>query len=117
MDAEKSQLSGLYQILAALPVFQKDGVDILMGSGNVIVRMGADHIFRTGTTQINTLGRTAIKEITGVILRNSNLDVLVEGHTDTEGSDSRNWSTSANRATSVAKQMIKNQFMPTRPKT
>ena len=114
LDAEKSQLDDLFQVLAALPVFQKKGIEVIMGSGNVIIRMGADYIFRTGKSQINTTGRNAIKEITGVILRNSNLDVHIEGHTDSKGSDSRNWTASANRATAVAKEMIKNQFMPAR---
>ena len=114
LDAEASQVQSLFQILVGLSVFQNEGIEVLMHSGQLIVRLGADKIFRSGGSHVNTAGRKAIKEITGVILRNSNLDVHVEGHTDTEGSDAGNWTTSAQRATAVAKEMIKNQFMPTR---
>jgi len=114
LDAEKGQLQSLFEILASLPDFQKDGLEVLMYAGKVVIRLGADNIFRSGSNQVNTAGRKAISEITGVILRNSNLDVHVEGHTDSKGSDANNWTTSSQRATAVAKEMIKNQFMPTR---
>ncbi len=114
LNSEKAQLESLFQLLSGLPVFQKEGMEVIMGSGNLIIRMGADYIFRSGHNQINSVGRKALTEITGIILRNSNLDVHIEGHTDTKGSDVNNWRTSASRATSVAVEMVRNQFMPTR---
>ena len=114
LDAEASQVQALFQILAGLPVFQKEGLEIFMLNSHLVVRMSADVVFRSGSSQMNTTGRNAVAEITGVILRNSNLDVHIEGHTDSKGSDANNWTTSAQRATAVAKEMIKNQFMPTR---
>jgi len=114
MDADRSQLAGLFQILSENAIFREDGFEVLHISEAVVIRLRSDPIFREGKTQLNTKGRNIVAEITGVIVRNSNLDVVVEGHTDNLGSDNTNWNISALRASAIVKQMIKSDLRPSR---
>lgn len=114
IDAERSQLANLYELMASLPLFGEEGFEVVNGRQGLTVRLPSDIVFRTGSSNLNTKGRKTIEEITGVILRNSNLNVHVVGHTDDTGKDSANWSLSTSRAASVAKHMISAEFMPTR---
>lgn len=114
IDAERSQLSNLFGLMLETPIFTEEGFEVLNARQGLMLRLPSDQIFRKGASQLNTKGRTVIKELTGIILRNSNLNVQVIGHTDTNGKDSANWTLSSSRATAVAKYMIDEEFMPTR---
>jgi len=114
LDSEKSQIGTLYSLFMDSALPQESSIETIYYGNKLKLRISADAIFRTGTNQINTKGRNLIKEITGIILRNSNLNVEIEGHTDSKGSDANNWVTSSRRATAIANTMISNEFMPGR---
>ncbi|MBT8220762.1 MAG: OmpA family protein [Bacteroidia bacterium] len=114
IEAEKVQLANLYSLLSPLPIFAEDGIDLIKRPDQLMITLSADKVYRTGKSALNTKGRNVIKELTGVLFRNSNLNIIIEAHTDNTGSDAANWNLSTNRASAVAKEMIKNEFEPTR---
>lgn len=114
IDAERSQIESLYGLILESPLSLEKGIEVLYSNNKLTFRMQADEVFRSGSSQLNTKGRNFVEELTGILLRNSNLNVDIEGHSDSKGSDTGNWNMSSDRATAVAKEMIKHQFMPGR---
>ena len=109
IESETAQLQTLYMLLIESAIVAGNGFEVIQSKNRLMVRMSADKAYRK-TSILNTKAQSVIKEVTGIVLRNSNLNVEIQGHTDDQGSDNANWSLSVLRAASVAKQMVKHDF-------
>lgn len=95
------------RIAEALLGFKDRGLTVEQRDGKVYVSLEAKLLFPSGSTSINPDGKQALLELGGVIATQSELEVIVEGHTDTDqirssGSIPRNnWELSVLRATAV----------------
>jgi len=58
-------------------------------------------IFPSGSTNINAEGRSAVRQLAEALKNNPDIDILVEGHTDSQGSALMNWKLSVDRAVAV----------------
>jgi chemotaxis protein MotB len=94
----------------ALLGFQASGLSVDEREGRVYVSMEERLLFASGSTAIEKKGEEALKELGKVLLKNKDINILVEGHTDnvpisgTLPSGARdNWELSVLRATSVVK--------------
>ncbi|MGE5354998.1 MAG: OmpA family protein [Deltaproteobacteria bacterium] len=98
--------------------------------GKLYITMSQDLLFQKGSDKLDTKGRTIITKIAGAIKSETGFSILVEGHTDTDGSPSRNWDLSVQRAVAVVRVLEENgvmsqkitaagrsQFMPLLPNT
>jgi chemotaxis protein MotB len=112
-DAQTEALrSKLYDALKGFADAGDLGVEIR--NGKVYVSLSQKLLFASGSSKIDKRGLDALKSIAGVLSKSTELSILVEGHTDSDGDDKLNWDLSSNRAISVTQELIKNGVEPAR---
>ena len=94
----------------------REGLSVIEKDGKVYVSMDAKLLFASGSTKVDSEGIKALKELAKVLEDQEDLEILVEGHTDTDKMRSNshpvdNWELSVLRATSVVKIMLGNSKM------
>jgi chemotaxis protein MotB len=92
----------------ALMGFEGQGLTVEMKNGKVYVSMDEKLLFRSGSYEVDARGRQALRDLAGVLERNKDVNIMIEGHTDDvpyrSGSVIQdNWDLSVLRATSVLK--------------
>lgn len=97
----------------ALLSFQDKGLSVYEKDGKVYVSMEAKLLFASGSTAVDPRGRQAIVDLAKAIENEVDMEVIVEGHTDTDKINSTsiprdNWELSVLRATEVVKIMMAN---------
>ena len=95
----------------ALIGFENKGLTITQKNGKVYVSMDESLLFASGKTNVEAKGVEALKNVAKVLEQNSDINVLVEGHTDDvpmkgAGEIKDNWDLSVIRATSVTKILL-----------
>lgn len=94
---------------AALMNYKNKGITVREENGKVYVSMEAQLLFPSGKTDINPDGKSAIIQLAKIIQDEKDLNIIVEGHTDSDkissgGSIPRdNWELSVLRSTEVIK--------------
>lgn len=104
------------KVANALLGFKDKGLSVEQKNGKVYVSMEAKLLFPSGSTKIDSEGKKALIELAKVLQDQSDLEVLVEGHTDTDALKSsshpkNNWELSVLRATAVVEIMLENSSM------
>lgn len=94
------------QLAQALLGFADKGLTVEQRNGKVYVSLEAQLLFPSGSTAINAEGKQALKDLAQVVSTQSNLEIIVEGHTDTDQLRSgtiprNNWELSVLRSTAV----------------
>lgn len=97
----------------ALIGFENKGLTITQKNGKVYVSMDESLLFASGKTNVEAKGVEALKHVAKVLEQNSDINVMVEGHTDDvamkgTGEIKDNWDLSVMRATSVTKILLNN---------
>jgi chemotaxis protein MotB len=97
----------------ALLGFRDKGLNVVEKNGKVYVSMEAKLLFPSGSTKIEPEGRKALIDLAKAIENESELEIVVEGHTDTDKLNSstsprNNWELSVLRATAVVEIMMAN---------
>ena len=97
----------------ALMGFEGKGLTITQKNGKVYVSLDESLLFESGKTSVQPKGVEALKNVAKVLEQNSDINVLVEGHTDDvpmkgAGDIKDNWDLSVMRATSVTKIILQN---------
>ncbi len=95
----------------ALLGFEGKGLTITQKNGKIYVSMDESLLFASGKTNVQPKGVEALKNVAKVLEQNSDINVMVEGHTDDvpmngAGEIKDNWDLSVMRATSVTKIML-----------
>jgi len=91
----------------ALLSFKSDELSVEVKNGKVYVSMSDKLLFQSGSAAVEEKGLAAIKVLADVLNKNSDIDILVEGHTDNlpiktvQYKD--NWDLSVARATSIVR--------------
>lgn len=103
----------------ALLSFPSDELSVEVRNGKVYVSMADKLLFRSGSAQVENKGRDAIKLVAEVLNKNTDIDVLVEGHTDNipirTAQFRDNWDLSVARATSIVRMLCDDfKLQPTR---
>jgi chemotaxis protein MotB len=104
-DALKKKLS------SALIGFENQGLTITKKNGKVYVSLEEQLLFPSGSAQVDPLGRSALKQLAGVLEQNPDINVMIEGHTDDvpirPGSKyADNWDLSVARATEIIRILL-----------
>lgn len=110
-DAAMQELRN--SVANALLGFEGKGITVEKRNGRVYVSMEAQLLFATGSTEIDQKGKQAVIDLARAIQGNADLNIMVEGHTDTDEFNRttyprNNWDLSVLRATSVIKLMTEN---------
>lgn len=96
----------------ALLGFNSDELSVEIKNGKVYVSLSDKLLFKSGSADMETKGQEAIKLLGEVLLKNPEIDVLVEGHTDNIPIKTAvykdNWDLSVARAASVVRLLTVN---------
>lgn len=97
----------------ALLGFKDSELTVSVRDGKVYVSMSDKLLFNTGSFVVEAKGKDALKKIAEVLNKQSDLKIVVEGHTDnqryssnTSGPINSNWDLSVMRASSVTKILV-----------
>lgn len=95
----------------ALLGFKDKGLTVSEKNGKVYVSMEAKLLFASGSTEVDAQGRKALADIGKAIEGEGTLEIMVEGHTDTDPLNGAaypkdNWDLSVLRATEVVKILL-----------
>lgn len=104
------------KIADALLGFTDKGLTVEERNGKVYVSLEAKLLFASGSTRVEPEGRRALIELGKVLEQTADIEIIVEGHTDTDRLASpnhprNNWELSVLRATSVIDILLSNSRM------
>ena len=104
------------KVANALKGFESQGLSVVYKNGKIYVSMEAKLLFASGSTVVEPNGKKALIELAKVLENERELEIIVEGHTDTDKLASaahpkNNWELSVLRSTSVIDIMVSNSNM------
>ena len=90
----------------ALLGFEGNGLTVEQKDGKVYVSLEAKLLFASGSAEVDQSGREILRKLGDVIATQSDLEIIIEGHTDTDKLSStsiprNNWELSVLRSTAV----------------
>nr|WP_262912796.1 OmpA family protein [Membranihabitans marinus] len=101
-------------ITEALNSFSKTDLSIREKDGKIYVSLSQELLFAKGSNVIDNQGRKALIQLASVLRDNREININVEGHTDSDGTPFRNWQLSVERATAVVQILTANGLNPER---
>lgn len=90
----------------ALTGFNSDELSVFVKNGRVYVSLQESLLFPSGSAVVNAKGKQALGTLSQVLNVNPDINVIVEGHTDSipiRGKYEDNWALSTARATSIVR--------------
>ncbi len=115
ISAQKQQATDLRNKLnTALLSYNSSELSVEQRDGKVYVSLSQDLLFATGSKTIDGKGKSALRSLAGVLNKNPDTEITIEGHTDDVGEAKSNWNLSVLRATSVVNELTTNGVNPTR---
>jgi chemotaxis protein MotB len=114
LDKKESELRALRdKVMAALTGFADKGLTVYTKDGKVYVSMDERLLFASGSWEVGSEGRNAIREVAKVLAQNSDINIMVEGHTDNvpfrgRGDAKDNLDLSVMRATAIMRILLDN---------
>jgi len=104
------------KVMKALKSFETQGLTVEVRNGKIYVSLDAKLLFASGSTTVEQKGKAALIELAKVLESETELEIVVEGHTDTDAMNGsahpkNNWELSVLRATSVISIMTSNSKM------
>ncbi len=116
LHQKDSAINALKSAVArALTDFGDDELSVYTKNGKVYVSMEEKLLFQSGSYQVSEQGKSAIMKIAKVLEQKTDINVLIEGHTDNVPYKSQvlldNWDLSVKRATSVVRIMTNNSSL------
>ncbi len=98
------------KIAEALNGFNSNELTVTMKNGKVYISMQEGLLFPSGSAEVNPKGKEALSKVAGVLNTNSDINIDIEGHTDSLPIHNKtyadNWSLSTARSTSIAHVLI-----------
>lgn len=95
----------------ALKGFSSDQLGVAIKNGKVYVSMQESLLFPSGSAEVNARGREALGTIAQALNGNPDINIRVEGHTDSVAIHTAkyedNWALSVARATAISRILIK----------
>lgn len=101
------------KVALALKGFENKGLTVVEKNGKIYVSLEAKLLFQSGSTKVEESGKVALIDLAKVLETEKDLEIIVEGHTDTDrlvspSHPKSNWELSVLRATSVVEIMTAN---------
>ena len=94
--------------------FSSSDLSIEDRNGKLYVSLSSNLLFPSGSTRIDAEGQRALRELANALKSNPDIDILVEGHTDSDGNALSNWNLSVDRAVAVTNLLVSNGVSPER---
>ena len=113
LDAQKKIAQDLKnKVSEALLGFENNGLTVTNKNGKVYVSLDEKLLFKSASWEIDANGKSALKKLAGVLERNPDIQITIEGHTDdvpyrpTASDLNDNWDLSVKRATTVVRVLL-----------
>lgn len=113
LEAQKKMVQELKnKVSEALLGFENNGLTVTNKNGKVYVSLDEKLLFKSASYDIDVNGRNALKKLAGVLEKNSDIQVMIEGYTDNvpynpgAGQLKDNWDLSVKRATTVVRVLL-----------
>ncbi|MBK9389679.1 MAG: flagellar motor protein MotB [Bacteroidetes bacterium] len=113
LDAQKKIVEELKnKVSEALLGFENNGLTVTMKNGKVYISLDEKLLFKSGSYEIDANGRNALRKLAGVLEKNPDIQITIEGHTDNvpynpgSGQLRDNWDLSVKRATTVVRVLL-----------
>jgi len=111
IDAQKKAAETLRKKIAdALQSFNSSELTVTMKNGRVYISMQESLLFPSGSAEVNPKGKEALSKVASVLNTSTDINIDVEGHTDSLPIHNKlytdNWALSTARATSIAHVLI-----------
>jgi len=113
LDAQKKIVQDLKsKVSDALLGFENNGLTVTMKNGKVYVSLDEKLLFKSASWDIDANGKNALKKLAGVLEKNPDIQVAIEGHTDNvpynpgNSQLKDNWDLSVKRATTVIRVLL-----------
>jgi chemotaxis protein MotB len=113
LDAQKKLVQDLKnKVSEALLGFENNGLTVTMKNGKVYVSLEEKLLFKSASWDIDANGKNALKKLAGVLEKNPDIQVMIEGHTDNvpynpgNSQLKDNWDLSVKRATTVVRVLL-----------
>jgi len=108
LRAQNDAMNGLRKKVSdALVNFKAEDLTVTMKDGKVYVSLSEQLLFASGSAKVDPKGKEALGKLAEVLIANADINVMVEGHTDTipirTAGFKDNWELSAARATSIVR--------------
>jgi len=99
------------KLTQALRGFYDQGLSVHEKNGKIYVSLEEQLLFKTGSYSVDPKGQEAIKKLSEVLANNTDINIMVEGHTDDvpltgTGQIKDNWDLSVLRATAVCRILL-----------
>lgn len=110
-DQEQKVQELLNNVEKALLGFDSDELTVTKKNGKVYVALSDKLLFQSGRANVDKRGKEALGKLAEVLNKQSDIDILIEGHTDSQPISTAqfkdNWDLSVIRATSVVRILTK----------
>ena len=116
IQSQKDVMNKLKKNIAdALVNFKADELSVYIKDGKVYVSLQEKLLFKSGSDVVDPKGREALGALAQVLNNTPNINVMIEGHTDTvsikRDKFQDNWALSTARATSVVRILTKDYMV------
>ncbi len=114
IDQQNQIVNNLKNTVAnALVNFADDELTVNVKSGKVYLSLSENLLFPSGSSRLDKQGAEALGKLASVLNTNPNIEILIEGHTDSIPISSNiykdNWDLSVARATSIVR-LLANEY-------
>lgn len=101
------------KVSSALQGYEGNGLTVHQKNGKVYVSLEEKLLFQSGKWDVDPKGQKAIKDLAVVLEKNTDINIMIEGHTDDvpfkgTGGVNDNWDLSTKRATAIVKIILSN---------
>ena len=107
IQAQNDVMNKLKQTITdALVNFKPDELSVSIKDGKIYVSLQEKLLFKSGSDLVDPKGKDALKSVATILNNNKDINVSIEGHTDSipvSGKFSDNWALSVSRATSIVR--------------
>ena len=114
MEQQRMAIESLQKKMTdALVNFKPEELSVFVKNGKVYVSLQESLLFPSGSAVVNPKGKEALGTLAQVLNLNPDINVLIEGHTDSipiKGRYEDNWALSVGRATSIVR-ILTNTYM------
>lgn len=107
IQSQKDVMNKLKKTIAdALVNFKPDELSVSIKDGKIYVSLQEKLLFKSGSDMVDPKGKEALQSVATVLNTNTDISVLIEGHTDSipvSGKFQDNWALSVSRASSIVR--------------
>lgn len=117
LQAQNDAMNSLRKKVSdALVNFKAEDLTVTMKDGKVYVSLSEQLLFASGSAKVDPKGAEALSKLAEVLRANTDINVMVEGHTDTipirTSNFKDNWDLSTARATSIVRLLTATYNVP-----